>query len=129
MEARLFQDSDYPLVCDWWTAWGWDCLPLDALPRIGCVVESDGKPVGAAFLYQTDSSIAIMDWYITSAEVRGKKRNGIIETAINFLSDAAQVLGFKSIISFARNRHLMKRMETSGFDLRDKDINLFVRAV
>ena len=92
-------------------------------------MESEGNPVGAAFLYQTDSSIAILDWYITSKDVRGKQRNGIIEAAISFLCGAADALGFTSVISFARNRHLMNRMAQSGFELRDKDINLFTRVL
>ena len=50
--ARLIElEADYPMICEWWTAHGWPAVPRDMLPKLGCIVELDGVPKAAAWLF------------------------------------------------------------------------------
>ena len=125
---QYLESIHLPIVHEWWEGWGWDKMPPNFLPEIGAVAYNDDDiPVAAAWLYQTDSAIAIIDWYVTSPKIRGKARNGYIEEITKRLCGIAKELGFLQAYTFVRNPHLIKRLEKEGFTLTDKDVNIYIR--
>lgn len=120
---RLYQPSDYETVKQWWIDWNWQPVPEHALPNIGAII--DGK--AAAWLYQTDSSIAIIDWFISSKDKEGREEAKI--AIIEGLSGIAKELGYQSVITFARNPHLIKTFENCGFHGRDDNLTNLGRSL
>lgn len=120
---RLYTQADYPAVCEWWQAWGWQPVPEHALPKIGAII--DGR--AAAWLYQTDSSIAIIDWFITSKEKTGREeaKRAIIEG----LSGIAKEQEYKAIMTFLRHPSLIKTHKESGFCVTDNNVCILTRSL
>ena len=59
--VRVLSESDYEnILVGWWRDWEWtppvkDFLPLDGVG--GLIVEWDGTPVCAGFIYNTNSRL------------------------------------------------------------------------
>ena len=65
---RYLKQEDYNLLCDWWKEWNWDIPPRDFLPENGTggfMVEKDGNPVIAGFIYFTNSAVAWSEFIIS----------------------------------------------------------------
>ena len=59
---RPLNEGDYETICKWWKWWRWPVLPKTALPndaKGGFMVEKNGKPIVSAFLYLTNSTVAL----------------------------------------------------------------------
>jgi hypothetical protein len=121
--VRLYEPSDYETVKAWWIEWGWQPVPEASLPQIGAII--DGK--AAAWLYQTDSNLAIIDWFITSKDKEGREEAK--QTIIEGLTNAARRLGYGAVITFVRNPHLIKSFEHCGFTGRDDGITNLGKAL
>lgn len=122
--VRLYTRDDYKTVCEWWDAWGWPRIPESSLPRIGAINES-----ACAWMYQTDSDCALIEWYITNPALRKEKRQGILEPIVEQLCKTAKTLGYSNVMSMVRNPHLLKRLDALGFMPEDKNMTLTVRSL
>ena len=121
---RLYTPSDYATVCGWWDEWGWPRIPQSSLPRIGAITEA-----ACAWLYQTDSDCALIEWYITNPRLRKNERKGIIEPIVEQLCKTAKTLGYSNVISMVRNPHLLKTLNGVGFAPEDRNMTLTVRSL
>lgn len=120
--VRLYQKSDYPTVCQWWDEWKWPRIPEDSLPRIGAITEN-----ACAWLYQTDSDVCLIEWYITNPRLRKEQRAGILEPIVEQLCKTAKALGYQNVMSMVRNPHLIKRLNGINFSSEDENMTLMVR--
>lgn len=110
----------YETVCKWWQAHGWDAVPEDHLSKNGIVVYHGDVPACAAWIYQTDSAFALLEWVIANPEVRKAARHDSLNFLLKSCLEGAQKLGFKTIFTTARNESLMTRMTKNGFQITDK---------
>lgn len=124
MSLRLYRPGDYPTVKQWWEEWGWQPVPEHALPPVGALVED----IACAWLYRTDSSIAIIDWFVTNKQARDGRQEAKA-AIIHALSDIARHQGFQSVITFVRNPHLLKSFEDAGFEGKDTGITNLGRSL
>lgn len=116
MDVRLFDaDRDYAILCKWWEAWKWTPVPLMFLPKIGFIVSNKGQDVCAGFLYQSDSKMAMADWYISAKGIKKDVRKGCLDMLIDALCDAARSLGYLAVVSATRNESLTTKLESMGF--------------
>jgi hypothetical protein len=107
--VRPVQDDDYLEICDWLKDRKWTIPPAKgSLPATGYIAEENGKPIAAAFLYLTNSSIGIFDWLSTNPESGYKGLVGLkkISEHIKKVSDP----DVSVILSFQGNGKLANYM-------------------
>ena len=125
MEVRALQESDWETLVEWWKNWAdWghnpskEMLPLNGTG--GLMVEVEGKPVIAGFLYLTNSKVAWMEWIISDPEYKDKNRSEALELLINSLEDVARSTGAEVILSIGRNDSLLNMHKKLGYQVDDK---------
>jgi len=66
LTARRLTEKDYNTIVEWWKSWPeWEPLSQEMLPENGTggiIIEKEGEPIVAGFLYGTNSKIAWMEW-------------------------------------------------------------------
>ena len=105
LNKRRLTLEDYATIVKWWASWpDWEPLAQDLLPENGTggiMIERNGIPVVAGFLYATNSKIAWMEWIVGNPEERG------IEG------------GFKVILSIGRSKSLIDKHKKLGYKVDD----------
>jgi hypothetical protein len=112
-------EKHYDLVSDWWKFHGWNVLPLTHLSQTGIVVNFDGIPSAAAWIYRTDSAFCLLEWIVASPEIRREKRTEVLNALISKSKEVAKNMGFKSIFVTARHESLISRLTQNEFQVCD----------
>lgn len=117
---------DYETVCGWWEAWGWPAMPLGSLSGCGVVVSVDGVDMCAAWLYRTDSDLALAEWFISNRTAK-KGRKEAMSLLIETLCQLAQRMGARCLISTVRNASLIRALRAHGFGGEEGQMTNLVR--
>jgi hypothetical protein len=125
LKARALQESDWETLVKWWLAWkDWGVNPSkDMLSQNGTgglLIEKNGVPIMAGFLYFTNSKVAWMEWIVSDPEYKEKDRVEALKLLINSLENIAKESGMKIILSIGRNKSLMAMHEKLGYTV-DKE--------
>jgi len=124
LKSRLLTDNDWKTLCKWWEAWPkWVNPPKSFLPdngKGGFMVEKNGKPICAGFIYLTNSDAVLLEWIVSDPEYRDKDRKQALELLITTAEDACKALGKVHMFSIGRNRHLIETHKKLGWHV-DKD--------
>lgn len=85
------REEHYPLVSKWWAAYyaGFE-FPAACLPDTGVVVTFKGKPVGAAFIYQTNAKMAMIHYPVVDPELGAGRRVFFLRSVVDGAIDAAR---------------------------------------
>ena len=126
LKLRPYSPKDYDMVSEWWRAWGWPVIPPESLPEYGVVVESDGQPVCAAWVYRTDTNICLLEWFISDRRASKAKRKGSVELLIEGGKQLGRALGYTKVFSNVRNQSLIKKLENSGMQRTDTGMTNFM---
>ncbi len=123
LKIRLLNEEDYSLLEKWWKAWGWPAVSKDILPDNGTggiMVEHEGKPMAAGFIYWSNSGLCWFDWVVS--DPKGNKR--VRPFAVKFLIEAAEQMvkdvGKKCIMSISRSNSLLKIHKKLGWHVDEK---------
>ena len=115
---RFLKEEDYDVLCEWWKAWRWTAPPRDFLPENGCgglMIEKDGIPIVAGFVYFTNSAVAWSEFIISNFEYKNNDRKEAIEILIFELSELAKSKGSKYIYTVVKNQNLKRVYEDMGY--------------
>jgi len=119
LKSRLLKDSDWETLCQWWESWPkWVNPPKSFLPdngKGGIMVEKEGKPVVAGFLYITNSDAVLLEWIVSDPEYRSKDRKDALELLISSAEATCKGLGKKHIFTIGRNKHLIETHKKLGW--------------
>jgi len=119
LKSRLLKDSDWETLCQWWESWPkWVNPPKSLLPdngKGGIMVEKEGKPIVAGFLYITNSDAVLLEWVVTDPEYRSKDRKDALELLISSAEATCKGLGKKHIFTIGRNKHLIETHKKLGW--------------
>ena len=120
LKARALEESDWYTLVNWWSAWkDWGASPTkETLPQDGTgglMIENDGLPIVAGFLYLTNSKVAWIEWIISNPEYKDNNRKEAIQLLINSLEDVARSTGAEIILSVGRNKSLLNIHEGLGY--------------
>jgi hypothetical protein len=130
MKIESFEMSKhYRTVAAWWSSHSWEPLPISMLSKTGYVAYKDDTPVAASWLYKTDSSIAILDWYISDPEAAWEDRQEAIQAMIDAGSKDAKEMGFHVVLSFSQNKRLGEKLENSGFKETDNNMTHYIKGL
>ena len=122
---RYLEDSDWETLQQWWDYWpGIEAPPRDFLPDNGTggiMIEENGIPIIACFIYQTNSSTAMLEWLISNPNYRGKKkRDRALEALIISAQAVVKSMGYKSVFTMLRHQKLINLRNRFGWKIESK---------
>jgi len=119
LKSRLLKDSDWETLCQWWESWPkWVNPPKSFLPdngKGGLMIEKEGRPIVAGFLYITNSDAVLLEWIVSDPEYRDKDRKYALELLIQSAEATCKGLGKKHIFTIGRNKHLIETHKKLGW--------------
>ena len=81
-KIRPIKVEDFTYLIKWWESYDHCNVPSsDLLPNKGLgglVVEKEGKPIMAAFMYLTNSTIGYLDFLVRDPNYKGKDKNQML---------------------------------------------------
>ena len=118
--VRVLKENDYDdILVGWWEDWKWippvkDFLPLNGVG--GIMVEWDGTPVCAGFIYNTNSKVAWIDWIVSNNNFREKPhRKDGLNLLIQTLTDVARKTKYKYVYAHNNNTNLINTFLANGY--------------
>ena len=119
MKLRTLTEQDWDTLCNWWEAWPeWVNPPKSFLPdngKGGFMVEKEGKPICAGFIYLTNSDAVLLEWIVSDPEYRESDRKDALELLITGAEAACKEIGKKHMFTIGRNRHLIDMHKKLGW--------------
>lgn len=134
LTVRALTKLDYQeILVGWWNDWGWTPPQADFLPQDGTggIMVMDGdEPVCAGFLYTTNSSVAWVDWIVSSKTYRKKPhRKQALQVLINSLTEVGGNTGHKYIYALIKHPGLIETYEKLGFIKGDSYTSEMIKAL
>lgn len=120
MEARNLIESDYDILSEWWKWNRFPIPPKGILPNMGLggkmVVDELGNNICSAFLYNTDSALAWIEFVVASPhikdrEIRRKSQVFLIES----LTNEARERGYLAVFASIKSESLIQRYIEAGY--------------
>ncbi len=131
LTKRRLQHDDYETIVKWWESWpDWVPLARNLLPENGTggiMIERDGNPIVAGFLYGTNSKISWMEWIVGNPEERNKSE--AIELLISSLEEWAVEGGFEVILSIGRSKSLIDKHKKLGYTVDDNPSHEIIKKI
>jgi len=133
LNIRKLNEDDWDILTKWWDAWpewvtpGREFLPEDG--KSGLMVEKNGEPVMAGFLYFTNSKAVLLEWIISDPEYRDNDRKDALELLITTSETYCKNLGFKYMFSIGRNEQLMETHKKLGWEVDSKPSHEIVKTL
>ena len=116
LKARKLIHEDYDTIVEWWKSWPeWAPLGRNLLPENGTggiMIEREGKPLIAGFLYVTNSDICWMEWIVSDPTQKNKSE--AIALLISSLEKWGKDAGFKVVLSIGRSKNLINEHKKLG---------------
>lgn len=109
------RDRDYPMLESWWRGHNMEPLAPAVLPKVGIVVVNGDAPLCVGFLYQTDSAICHVEWFLRNPVAPKELMVGAIEALIESLCLTARELGFRVAYMAVKNESLIRKAKACGF--------------
>jgi hypothetical protein len=123
---RLYEDSDYALVDAWWKGWEKSGPKQSWLPKIGCVVMLNAKPVAMTWLWwDPTSALAQMAFSITDPGAAMKARMGALVRSFAFLENEARKLGVDTVHGICGDTTLAKIAMHRKFTVGEQHFTCF----
>jgi hypothetical protein len=125
--VRHLTEEDYEVLVTWWQKWNWTAPPRDFLPengRGGLMIEKNGIPIVAGFIYFTNSKVAWTEFVISNFDYKEKKdRKEAIMILISELIRIAREKGSKYIYTVVKNKSLVNHYLASGYTVGSRKVD------
>lgn len=103
--------TDCDAINSWLEARNLQAILPEQLPSIGFIVTD----VAAGFLYQTDSTVAYLETYVTNPAKKSTLRNLALDAITAKLLIKAAELGYTTVISTTKEPNIAKRAIKHNF--------------
>jgi hypothetical protein len=116
--VRWLETEDYEILVEWWKDWRWTAPTRDMLPNEGhngVIVSKDGVDICAGFLYETNSSFAMIEYISSNFEYKEKDRKEALVTLIEGLTEVARSNGYKNIFTSLKQPNLKRHFLKCGY--------------
>jgi len=119
--ARAFDLSkDYDILSSWWKAHQSFPPKREHLSNTGIVVEIEGKPVCAGFLYNTDSKICVFEFVVSDPFAKKQIRCDALNLLIETIKNIAKAREYSLIYTSINIDAYIKKLKESGFIVADR---------
>lgn len=122
LTVRPITLADEPILTSWWLMHGWEPVGSANWPKNGALASLDGRPLAAAFLYLTDSSMCIVEWVVANPLSDKIERRAAIDLVIGSLVKKAKELGYSFAYTNIVHKRLQKSFEANGFKVMDTEM-------
>lgn len=127
--CRSFHDSDYPLLCEWWDAWGFPRPPKECLPINGLIVCDGEGPLYAGFMFFTDSSIAWIEWVVSDKHASVSRKRGALDYLISSFEKMAKGRKVKHFFTSTVRPEFINSLKKCGFEVGDRDVVQLIKNI
>lgn len=130
MYLREYQPKDHAMLTRWWRAHGWPGVSKALLPKLGLILENNGKPIVAGFIYMDNSvGVAFLEWVVGSPDATGKEIVGGIGHLIDFAGQRVKQMGYGVLITATNKEALIRLYEKNGFQKTDEGLTHLVKVI
>lgn len=126
MNYRCVTSEDHFLLGIWWEANGWPKLPAHLMSDFGLMIEEDGVPLAAGWLYLTTSKWAWLEFIVANPTAPLKDRAKAVDYLVERLVEESKGFGATAIFSSVARRSLVKLYEKHGFRVGDQNMTNMV---
>jgi len=121
LNIRMLKDSDWNTLVEWWDAWpDWVAPAKDFLPdngKGGFMVEKQGQPIVAGFLYTTNSKAALLEWIVSNPDYKENDKHDAIELLISGAENVCKKQGINYVFTIGRNKNLINIHKKLGYTI------------
>ena len=117
MNIRRITEEDYKYIDNWWLDSNLLVPFRKNLPEngLGGLMIEKEKPIAAAYVYTTNSSMGYIDFLISDPNYKGKDRYDIILELIKACTKMCINLGFETVWAMAQDRGVVDRALDTGW--------------
>ena len=131
--TRGLKESDWETLVAWWDAWpDWTTPPRGFLPENGTgglMVEKDGIPIIAGFIYETNSDAVLFEWVVSNPDYREEDRQDAVEKLLIDAENKIKEMGYKRIFSIGRTKRLIDTHKKLGWFVDDKPSHEIIKNI
>ena len=84
------------------------------------MIEKNNIPIVAGFLYETNSSMLILEWIISNPKYKDDDRKEAIGLLIKEAENKAKLLNYKHMFTIGRSKHLTEKHKELGWLVDNK---------
>ena len=121
LNIRRLTEKDWSVLPTWWEQWpDWKTPARDFLPENGLgglMVEKEGKPIIAGFIYTTNSKVVLLEWIISDPNYRDNDRQHALELLIDGAENVCKAQGFKYVFFVGKHNKLINTFEKLGWSV------------
>jgi len=133
LSTRNLREDDWNTLVAWWDTWpNWTTPAKGFLPENGTgglMVEKDGTPIVAGFIYETNSDGVLLEWIVSNPGYRENDRQDAIEKLLNDAEDKIKKMGYKHIFSIGRTKRLIDTHKKLGWFVDDKPSHEIIKNI
>jgi len=122
--VRHLNEDDWDTLLLWWKKWpGWDSPEKGFLPDNGTgglMIEKNGRPIVAGFLYQTNSNAVLFEWVVSDPKYRDDDRQDAIELLIKEAEKTCKSWGYQHMFTIGRTKKLIETHRKLGWFVDDR---------
>lgn len=123
-------ETDYPVVSEWWKAHGWPSVPQAMLPKLGVMVERNGDPCLAGWLYMDNScGVSMLEWVVSNPATPPRDVLRSIEHLTSAIKLCAVQNGYHSMLTSCKQESLARAYEKNGFCRTDDSMKHLVTSL
>lgn len=128
MTLELYTPLEHAfLLKSWWESRQGVDFPTRLLSNLGYVAYEEDKAVATAFLFTTNSKVALLGWPISDPESTPEVRDAALTKIYKGLHGIAKDLGFELIWSTSGIPALQQRLLGLGYTVGDENINQYFK--
>lgn len=110
----------YRAIASWYHARGLEAPSLAQLPQVGFIVDG----IVAGWVYQTDSSVALLDAVISNPATIPSRRKQATKVLCSTLVDAAVEMGYRDVLFTSSHPTIKRAGEELGFRRLNQEVFL-----
>ena len=110
----------YEEISNWWKSLNFPIIPLASLPDSGIMISDKEKNICNAWLYETNSNILLLEWFVVNKQASKKERKECFTHLVDFASKYAKLKGFNVLFSSVKNESLIRKLIDSGYGNTEK---------
>lgn len=122
-------DEVYDLMCSFWDLHKFPRINRLILPENTFVVYRDDTPIYTTCIYWTDSKLAWLAWPISNKNASHKLREGGLVVLTNHIINYAKKKGLKMIITTSNTDSIVRSLESTGFELGDRNVDHHIKMI
>jgi len=106
-----FTASHLPEMNGWYERHGKPPVDFPSLPAFGLIEEG----LAAGFLYMTDSTMGLLEGFVTNPDAPQPERSEALEKILHGLMEEASLLGVKTLVGLCGTETIVKLGLRNGF--------------